>query len=133
MTELELLAQRVATLERSRARLQKAVGGILLLVGAGVMMAQSSAAPTITAREIVIVDKDGRVKAKISGAQLPNMDGFEVTDAEDQHMLSLSRLGDVTTFAVNPPINLRSRERKGFGGFSVMASPTVTSATIFQD
>src|SRR5438874_1977572 len=124
MTDLET---RVAILERSRARMQRVITALLVVVGAAALMAQTSISQTVTAREILIVDKDGRVTAKITSGELLGSTGLEITDPQGQHMLTLERMGDETSFTINPPLDLTSKERKGFGGFALMTTPTVTS------
>jgi len=45
----------------------------------------------------------------------------------------LTRLGDSTSLAINPPLgDLLSQDHKGFGGFSVVTSPTATTMKVFE-
>src|SRR5690349_11120529 len=98
MTDLESLVERIAKLEKSRNRSRALAGVLLLAVCAGALMAQLPVSRTVIAHEIVLVDAGGRTTAKLtSGRALPNMASLEVTDASDQHMLSLTRLGDRTS------------------------------------
>jgi hypothetical protein len=107
-----------------------AVTSLLLFAGAGFMLGQTSAGQTITAREIAILDKDGRVTAKISAPPLSNIGGLQFTDSSGKQMASLTRIGDSTGFSVNSPGDLSNPSKNG--GFGVNVTPTLTTATVFH-
>lgn len=77
-TDSAEIRERLETLERSRRRLRLTVGLLALVVlvwGSGLVVAYSSAVgDTIRAREVVIEDGDGTVRARL-GADLPDAVG----------------------------------------------------------
>jgi hypothetical protein len=100
MTDLEM---RVAVLEESRTRMRMVLATLFVVFATVAMVGQSAATgERVTAREILIIDGNGRVTAKItSGHVFGEMAGIEINDPKDQHMLTVTRLGEYKVLVVS--------------------------------